>query len=146
MSDTAAVAAEVVPSDNALTHIPSRGVPRAVCHSSVQEGAGVVLQIGDKDPVYSFVDVKRGARVRVGKSSVYVDALIGAEYGSFWEIDRGKLVAAPPAPLSEYFDDKTADLSFVPTANNSRLHDTNSSQKLGAEDMKTLRQVFFVSL
>ena len=33
----------------------------------------------------------------------------------------------------------SADLSFVPSANNSQLHDTNTSQKLSMDEVKSLR-------
>jgi hypothetical protein len=85
-------AALVLPEDNnALTHIPSHSTSAAAARRRIVEGNGLVLQTGEKDPVFTFIDLKRGSRVRLGKSNVNVDALIGGEFGSFWEIDRGAL-------------------------------------------------------
>jgi hypothetical protein len=83
-------AALVLPEDNnALTHIPSHSASAASAGRRIVEGNGLVLQTGEKDPVFTFIDLKRGSRVRLGKSNVNADALIGGEFGSFWEIDRG---------------------------------------------------------
>ena len=41
--------------------------------------------------------------------------------------------------LAEYFEDKTSDTSFIPTATNAALYDTNEAQKLTQEDIARLK-------
>jgi hypothetical protein len=112
--------------DNVLTRIPSHrsrwsAVDQtrfaAVTPSAtpcVTVGASVVLQVGEKDPQFTFVDkVVVGRSVRLGKANVAVDALLGVPFGSYFELDRNKLTLLDPAPLSEYFETKTAGADCV---------------------------------
>lgn len=54
------------------------------------DGSAAFLKVGEKDPAFCFLDaVKRGLSVKIGKFSTNCDALIGALYGSYFELDRG---------------------------------------------------------
>jgi hypothetical protein len=120
--------------DNVLMRIPSHRVRWSAVDQArfapmmptptpcVTIGASVVLQVGEKDPQFTFVDkVVVGKSVRLGKANVAVDALLGVPFGSYFELDRNKLTLLDPAPLSEYFETKTAGTDRADEAINQLL-------------------------
>lgn len=95
---------------------------------------------------YTFVSVKRGGYIRVGKvHSVSIEPLIGAKYGSIFEFDpeKGVLECCSISRSLEELFASTASKAATPEEEgktNQSLYDTNSSQQLSMSDVHMLKR------
>jgi tRNA (adenine-N(1)-)-methyltransferase non-catalytic subunit len=102
----------------------------------VQPGNHVILQFENGDDSYVFAQMKKGARVKIRRKQYSVDRLIGAKYGSVFEVEkRGFKRVADKDPDDSIFELNAADAD----ADNRHLTDTNTAQKLHSDEITELK-------
>lgn len=105
----------------------------------VLEGEWVLIV--DNETKFSFAYATRTATVKMGKKPIKCETLIGAPYGSFFEVVNGKLIPTDPNAQLEALGDLVGDdASGTAAADNRDLTDFNNTQGLTQEAVNELKE------
>lgn len=111
----------------------------------VQEGDSCILRLNNST-IQVLSNINKSQDQRIGKYRLSVKPLIGATYGSVFEIsNRKQLVKLDGADLMENSDniipdfEDELDLSTSQAGNNSNYVDSNTAQKLSMSEVINLR-------
>ncbi|KAG5182453.1 Gcd10p family-domain-containing protein [Tribonema minus] len=105
--------------------------PQPLC---ARAGDTAILQSSDDRRI--FVDVGPGKIARVGRGPVALDPLVGAPYGTVFEVDRSTLVPVEGG-LTPYADDGPVEGDMV--ADNRNLVDSQTAQSLTHQDIERMK-------
>lgn len=112
--------------------------PAEVSPPVVKEGDWVLIV--DNETKFSFAHATRVATVKMGKRPIRCETLIGAPYGSFFEVLNGKLVPTDPNAQKEALDDLVGDEGTGTAAVDNRdLMDYNNTQGLTQEEVTEMK-------
>jgi hypothetical protein len=102
---------------------------------SVEAYDTVLLRLNDGEDI--FVEVVPQRSVRIKKSSFFADALIGATFGSVWEVGSGKepLTLVPSGILIPTVDVGLGEMS----GDNRGYSDKSSAQAMSQDDISRLK-------
>lgn len=105
----------------------------------VAEGDWVLIV--DNETKFSFAYATRTATVKMGKKPIKCEALIGAAYGSFFDVINGKLIPTNPNAHKEALEDLVGDETSGTAANDNRhLTDYNNTQGMTQAEVKELKE------
>jgi len=106
----------------------------------IKKGDAVLLICSDKNRHFAVADGK--STVKLGKSNhVHVSAIVGARYGSIFEVGKNKLVHLPGEDFLTRSESDSAALSedAAASADNRHLSDKMTHQKLTSENIADLK-------
>lgn len=105
----------------------------------VAEGDWVLIV--DNETKFSFAYATRTATVKMGKKPIRCEALIGAAYGSFFDVVNGKLIPTNPNAHKEALEDLVGDESTGTAAvDNRHLSDYNNTQGMTQDEVKDMKE------